>query len=174
MVLRFRTLSTSLDGLGWDSVGQSVVSWGTGGSVYSYGPGAGQHPIVQSYLAPITAPSSTSVEVVGKTSRSLARNWAVAGLLGHELTARVVDKTLGSQAETDAAATNLARLLGPESRGGEITTLANVGIELGDQVDVTVPSAGVVAQTYTVAGIVTSWDRERGLIQTLYLEGTNG
>lgn len=174
VVLRFRTLSTSVDGLGWDAVGQSAVSWGEGGSVYAYGPGAGQHPILQAYLAPIAAPSSTSVVVAGKTSISIAHNWADLALLGHDLTTRVVDKTLGSQAESDAAATNLARLLGPENRGGEIITLANVGIEIGDQVDLTVPSAGVVGQTYTVAGIVTSWDRERGMIQTLYLEGTNG
>ncbi len=173
VVLRFRTQAASLDGIGWDSVGQTVVSRGTGGSVYSYGPGAGQHPIVQAYLAPAVAASSTSVELIGQTSTSLVRNWATIGLLGHELTTRIVDRTLDGQAETDAAAANLARLLATESRGGEITTLANVGIEMGDQIDVTVPSAGVIAQTYTVVGVVTSWDRERGLLQTLYLEGGN-
>jgi hypothetical protein len=173
VVLRFRTLPTSADGVGWDSVGQTVVSWGTGGSTYSYGPGAGQHPIVQGNLAPLVVPSATSAEVVGKSTTSLARNWSALQLLGHEVLTRLVDKTLDTQAKTDSAAANLASLLGPETRGGEITALANVGIEIGDQVDVTIASAGVSAQVYTVAAVVTSWDREHGLIQTLGLEGSN-
>ena len=173
VVLRFRTLATSADGVGWDSVGQSVVSWGVGGSVSSYGPGAGQQPVVQGDVAVMVAPSATSVEVVGTSTSSLARNWDEQNLLGHELIARLVDKTLDSQTKTDSVASAEASLLGPEGRGGEITTLANVGLELGDQVDVTIASAGLNGAVFTVAGLLTSYARAHGLVQTAKLEGTN-
>ncbi len=173
VVLRFRTLSSSVDGVGWDSVGQSVVSWATGGSVYSYGPSAGQHPVIQGNLAPLVAPSGTAVEVVGKSTSSVSRDMTLANLLGHELVVRVVDKTLDTQAKTDATASQMVALFAPEGRGGEITTLANVGIELGDQITLNVPTAGVGGEVYTVAGIVTSWSRSHALVQTLQLEGTN-
>ena len=173
VVLRFRTLSTSADGLGWDSVGQSAVSWAAGGAVYTYGPGAGQHPVTQGNVAPLVAPSGTAVEVVGKSTSSVARDMALANLLGHELVVRVVDKTLDTQAKTDSAAAQMVALFAPEGKGGEITTLANVGVELGDQVTVNVPTAGVSAEVYTVAGIVTSWSRVHALVQTLHLEGSN-
>lgn len=172
-VLRFATLATSADGVGWDAVGFSVVSWATGGSVYSYGPGAGQHPIVQGNVAPIASPSATSVEVTGASTTSLARDYRAVALFGRELLARVVDKTLDTQAKTDTAAAGLLAELVPEARGGEITTLANVGIELGDQVDVTIASAGLSAAVFTVVGILTTWSRATGLLQTLQLEGTN-
>lgn len=171
VVVRFRTNSSSADGTGWDSSGVSVVAWATGGSAYSYGPAA--HPIVQADVAPLTAPSATSVEVVGKSTTSLARALSLISLLGHEVPARIVDKTLDSQAKTDSVASQMATLLVPESRGGEITTLANVGLEVGDQIDLTIPSAPISGQVYTVAGIVTSYSREHGLVQTLKLEGSN-
>lgn len=173
VVLRFHTLSSSADGVGWDSVGQTVVSWAADGSAYAYGPGAGQHPITQGNVAPLVSPSGTAVEVVGKATSSLARHLPLTNLLGHELVVRVVDKTLDTQAKTDGTAARMVTLLAPEGRGGEITTLANVGVELGDQITLDVPTAGVRASVYTVAGIVTSWSRVHPLVQTLYLEGTN-
>ncbi len=172
--LRFKTSQTSADGTGWDSVIAEAVPWASGGSVYSYGPNAGQQPIVQSLVAPYVEPSATSVELSGASTVSRWRDWTSLWLLWRELTERLVDKTLANQAATDAAAGYVGSWLSPEQRGGELEALVNVGLEVGDQVDITIPTAPISAQVYTVAGYLTSWDRARGVIvQTLRLEGSN-
>lgn len=174
VVLRFWTNPTSADGTGWDSVRQSVVAWASGSASYHYGPNAGQHPILRSALAPLTVPSATGVEVVGQSTTSVARDTTRTLLLGHDVLARLVDKTLTSQAATDAAATNQLAWLSPEGTGGEIETFANVGLEVGDVVEVTIASAPVNALRCTVAGITTTWNRDsRGMRQVVKLEGAS-
>ncbi len=175
IALVFRTNPSSVDGTGFDSVGVVGVSWGAGGAVYSYGPSAGQHPIIASEVEPSIAPSATAVEVAGATTWSVVRNWAPTWLLWREIQSRVVDKTLPTQALTDSVAANLAASLVPELAGGSITVLANVGQEIGDQVNLNVPTSPVsaIGAPYTVAGMVLSYSAEVGVIlQTLLLQGS--
>lgn len=181
-VLVFRTFATSADGSGWDSVQILTPKWASGATAYSYqqfltsqaDPTAGAHPILHSRVAPYVIPSATSVEVVGASTTTVRRDWTTIWDLWHDVGSRVVDKTLGAQASTDQVAGNMLSYLVPERWGGEFTALANVGLEIGDRLSVTVPTAPVNAMAMTVAGIVTSWDRKRGtILQTVMVEGTN-
>ncbi len=175
VVLVFRTIQSSSDGTGFDSVGYAAVNWGAGGSVYSYAIATdGKHPIIQSEVEPMVAPAATSVEVAGAATWSVARNWTPTWLLWRDIVSSKVDKTLGNQTMTDDAASNLASLLAPESQGGSFTSFANVGHELGDQIDVTIATAPISGQVYTIGGLLFTWDWKKGqLIQRLGLAGTN-
>lgn len=180
-ILTFRTSQSSADGSGWDSAQILTPRWASGGSIYSYqqflttesDPTAGVHPILESRLSPFVVPSATSVEVVGSATTSVSRNWTSIWDLWHDLGSRLVDKAQGSQGVTDQVASSQLSYLTPEQWGGEIVTLANVGLELGDQVSVSVPTAPISNLVMTVAGILTVYERGKGLLQTVKLEGTN-
>jgi hypothetical protein len=175
--LVFRTFASSADGTGWDSVQALPVPWVPAGSspVYSYGPTTGWHPIIQSELAAMAAPSAMSMEVDGATTTSLTRNWGPIWLQWREITESLVDKTLDTQAKTDDVAGNMVGWLGPETVAGSIEVLANVAQEIGDPIFVTIPTAPVSSLLCTVDEIVTVWTAEDGLIrQTLGVSGSNG
>lgn len=149
--------------------------------MYSYG-AAGQHPILQSEIAPLVAPAATAVEVSGLTTVSLVRNWAQAWLLWRDIQVRIVDKGLSVQAATDAVASNRATVYVPEGQGGSILVLANVGQELEDQITVTIASAPVAGVVYTVVGMHLRYElggmgeavaRRGRILQTLVLQGSN-
>ncbi|MBX6772354.1 MAG: hypothetical protein IRY83_11555 [Chloroflexi bacterium] len=174
-VMRFRTRPEAADGMDEDTVGVEVIPWAGEGpdAAYVYG-GPDGHPILSARLAPIAVPSATAVQVIGASSVSLRRNLTAARALSHEIVARVVNQALETRDRTDAAAAGLAALVLSEARGGELTAPAHVGLEIGDRVVVRVPTApgGAVGLSYTAAGLLTSWSREHGLVQTLRLEGT--
>jgi hypothetical protein len=170
--LIFRTLSTSSDGTGWDSVGVAAVSRATGGSSYSFGPSS--HPILQSELEAISTPTATGVEVSGLTTLSIVRNWPAVWLRWRDNPESLVDKTLGTQGATDAVAANRASDLVPETVWGSIFALANVGQEVGDQIDVTIATAPVAGLLCNVVGLLTTYHQPDGrLLQTIHLQGSN-
>jgi hypothetical protein len=175
VALVFRSLASSADGTGWDSVGIAAVNRATGASAYSYGPSGGsQHPVLQSEFEPMAVPSATGVEVAGSSTYSEVRNWTPTWLLWRDLRSSVVDKTLDTQDKTDSVAGYLAQLLVPEAVSGAITVLANVGQELADQVDVTIATAPVNGMVCSVSGILTSYHQRDGrILQTIALEGSN-
>ncbi len=174
VVLVFRRLPASVDGTGWDSVGVSTINWGTGSSIYSYGSGAAQHPLLQSEFEPIAAPSATGVEVQGLTTSSFVRNWGHTWLLWRDNRESVGDKTLGTQAMTDLVAGYVAAELVPEQASGSILTMGHVGLEIGDQVDLTIGSAPVTAMVCAVSGFLTTWAQADGrILQTVHLQGSN-
>jgi hypothetical protein len=161
------------DGLGPGSVACVGQSKAAGGSVYSYG-GTGQHPLLVSHIRPVATPKATSVLVDGATTTSLTRNWSASWLLWRELEVRRVIKALTVQAATDAAAFDESQLYNPDLAGGSLQVLANVGQEVEDQVTLTVATAPIAAQVYTVDGLTVQFDvRDGRLLQTLALVGTN-
>jgi hypothetical protein len=173
VALVFRTLSSSVDGTGFDSVGVSVVTIGSGASVYSFG-GSG-HPVVLSELEVSRAPLSTGVSVIGSSTQSITRNWVQTWNIWRDQLERIVDKTLASQAATDAVAAGEAGELLTGTAGGSISVLANVAQEIGDKVDVTIDTAPVSAKLFTVEGMVLTYSDPGGsgeLLQVLKLGGT--
>lgn len=170
--LVFSTIPTSVDGTGFDSVGVVAVARGSGGSVYSYG--AAAHPVVQSEIWPAVASSYSGELVSGLGTLSLVRNWGPTWMTWRDSLHRTVDKTLANQAATDAVSADRAASLLTEQAGGTIRVLANVGQEMGDQVDVTIPSAGLAAEVFTVSGVTTSWVTDSGRTQGRGLVPTAG
>jgi len=174
VVFTFGTFLTSVDGSGWDSVSCRASVYGllANGVVWTFG-GSGQ-PVVQSEIAVTTIPSATGALVAGKTTVSTSRNWDEIGLAWRDHLARLTDKTLTTQALTDSAAANLAGLIEGEQRGGHLVCYANPGLEVGDVVEVTIPTSPLNATPFVVSGLRTVWQRESGrYFQTVYLEGTH-
>lgn len=171
VVLRFRTSATAVDGTAWDSVVPEVVAWSPVGaaSVYSYGPAG--HPMIRAAPASTVA-SAGHVEVFGAGYQGLARSWLAVHAGWHDVPAKVVDRTLTSQAAVNAVSAQLLALYGPEVAGGEIETWVNVGLQVGDVIDLTVASAGLAAATRVVFGVRTKFDRSLGdLRQVVLLQG---
>jgi hypothetical protein len=176
VVLVFRSVQGGgqwADGVGPGGVACLGISKASGGSVYSYG-GSGQHPMVSCHVRPLATPRATSVLVDGSATASLTRNWGASWLLWRDLEVRRVIKALSVQAATDAAAFDEAQLYNPDLAGGALTVLANVGQEVEDQVTVTIATAPIAGQVYTVDGLALAFDvRDGRLLQTLALVGSN-
>lgn len=155
--LRFNT--TGSTGCGWDTVGVAVYAYGSGSSGYSYGPSAHK---VQRGRYGSGAQRLNGVYVAGTGAQAFRYDYTHTSTVGHLHFGRIFDRQWGTTEECGSRGDRALELAQAAGSTGLLEAAANVGLELGDVVDVTDARAGLAAAARRVVGIETVYDRKRG------------
>ena len=165
--LRFKATGAAY---GWNTVGVDVYAYGAGASGYSYGPAA---HVVESARGGSGSQLVNGVYVAGSSAVQAFRyDYTHAHTVGALLMARVFDKQWDTAGECQGRGDRALEVAQAGGSAGLLVSSANVGVELGDVVDVTDSRAGLAAALRRVVGIETVYDYRRGIYkQDLRLVG---
>lgn len=171
--LRFKTDAGA--GYGWGSIGVDVYEYGAGTSAYSYAPG--EHDVVSASIgrgaARVNGAFVTgSLDGLGNPYLGVAYDYEHIGLAGKLFLGRIFEKHLDSAAKCAARAGYALKEAKAGAAVGVIKAWVNVGLEVGDVVDVTDSALGLSEALYRVAGLKTAYDALRGqYVQDIELAG---
>ncbi|MCL5074212.1 MAG: hypothetical protein M1136_00960 [Chloroflexi bacterium] len=161
--LRFRTYESATSPPGFDSVEAVCVDLSSATSSYTYG--GSSHPLV-SYRFDSVGQKQNHYEVTGQNWAFGERfDWTHLELVLKDLTLKIEDLSLDTEAECLDRALYEQREAKREGQSGWLGVYANVGQEVLDVITITESAAGLASATRRVRLIETIYDTKRSLFQ---------